>query len=83
MISREVMLCCLLCNAEEHSFMVEHQYGGQRGKDTTNIPILIAWQREFFTITRHNVAFTDCDAKACYNRVIPMESRKRYRSFFS
>jgi hypothetical protein len=37
-----------------------------------DVLVLQVWHIEMFTLARNNVAFTDCDAKACYNRVIPL-----------
>eukprot|EP00957_Ditylum_brightwellii_P073207 5565070-Ditylum_brightwellii.AAC.1 len=50
--------------------MTEHQCGDRQGCKAIGIPVLTAWKIEIFTLACHNVAFTECDAKACYDRVI-------------
>ena len=71
-LRREIITKRLLKNAEEHNFLTEHQYGGRQGREAIDVPVLQAWQIEIFTIARNNVAFTDCDAKACYDRIVPL-----------
>ena len=58
-------------NAERHKHITEHQYGGRQGREAIDVPVLQAWHIEIFTIAQNNVAFTDCDAKECYDRIIP------------
>jgi hypothetical protein len=70
----EVIMHQLLYNAEEYSFMTAHQYGRRKGRETINIPVLTAWQIKLFTIAQPNIDITDCDTKACYDRVIPTVS---------
>eukprot|EP00957_Ditylum_brightwellii_P174413 13280144-Ditylum_brightwellii.AAC.1 len=67
----EVITCRLLKNAENYDFITDHQYGGKQGREAIDIPALTAWQIKIFTLVRHNAAFTDCDAKACYDQGIP------------
>jgi hypothetical protein len=71
-LRREIITKRLLKSAEEHNFLTEHQYGGRQGREAIDVPVLQAWQIEIFTIARNNVAFTDCDAKACYDRIVPL-----------
>ena len=72
LIRREIITRQLLQNAEHHEHITEHQYGGRQGREAIDVPVLQAWQIEIFTLARNNVALTDCDAKACYDRVIPL-----------
>eukprot|EP00957_Ditylum_brightwellii_P188237 14329669-Ditylum_brightwellii.AAC.1 len=57
---------------QKDKHLTEHQYGGQQGQEAINILVLQAWHVEIFTLARNNMAFTDYDAKACYDRVIPL-----------
>eukprot|EP00957_Ditylum_brightwellii_P184525 14054697-Ditylum_brightwellii.AAC.1 len=50
--------------------MIEHQCNGGQGQEAIDNLVLTIWQIKIFTLACHNVAFTGCDAKACYNRVV-------------
>eukprot|EP00957_Ditylum_brightwellii_P180805 13774285-Ditylum_brightwellii.AAC.1 len=54
---------------------MENQWGGRNGRSAIDVPMLNAFTLETFHIMRANVAFTDCDAHACYNRMVAIVTR--------
>eukprot|EP00957_Ditylum_brightwellii_P077391 5880370-Ditylum_brightwellii.AAC.1 len=40
-------------------------------KKAIDKPVLTAWQQDIFQMTNCNAAFTNCDANACYDCIIP------------
>eukprot|EP00957_Ditylum_brightwellii_P016636 1251365-Ditylum_brightwellii.AAC.1 len=44
--------------------------GGHKHRSAINVPMLKTFTLEIFHLMRANAAFTDCDAQACYDRII-------------
>eukprot|EP00957_Ditylum_brightwellii_P049570 3759685-Ditylum_brightwellii.AAC.1 len=72
LVRREIITKRALKNVERHQHITEHQYGGRHGQEAIDVPVLQAWHIKIFTLARNNAAFTYCDAKACYDHVIPL-----------
>jgi hypothetical protein len=70
-IRRDIITRRLLANAERHNFISDNQYGGRQGREAIDIPTLTAWQMDIVYMSRSNIAYTDCDARACYDQIIP------------
>ena len=69
---RELIAKQLLRHAEEHNYLQDHNYGGRNGKCAND-----AVRKKYITLQvwhlrRHNGALTDCDKKACYDRIVPI-----------
>eukprot|EP00957_Ditylum_brightwellii_P067370 5114654-Ditylum_brightwellii.AAC.1 len=58
-------------HAEEHGFLADNQYEGCQGWEAIYILVLTAWQLDIFVMSISNMVYADCDACACYDRVVP------------
>eukprot|EP00957_Ditylum_brightwellii_P017281 1301977-Ditylum_brightwellii.AAC.1 len=59
-----------LQNAEEYHHLHTSQYGGRKGHSAINTPMSSTFILESMHLQQANNTFTDCNAKACYNRII-------------
>eukprot|EP00957_Ditylum_brightwellii_P211823 15366642-Ditylum_brightwellii.AAC.1 len=59
----------MMKHSEEHNYLEDEQHGGREGRSLIDVVAL----KQFTTETHHyqqsNADMTDCDAKACYNRI--------------
>eukprot|EP00957_Ditylum_brightwellii_P072076 5478751-Ditylum_brightwellii.AAC.1 len=60
----------LLKNAENYDMLSDNQWGGQNRRSAIDVPMFKTFTLEIFYLTRANAAFTDCNARACYDRII-------------
>ena len=72
LVRREIITRRLLQQAERTHYLDDNSYGGRNGRSTND-----AVMKKFFTLQtmhleRRNGAMTDCDAKACYDRIVPI-----------
>eukprot|EP00957_Ditylum_brightwellii_P197051 15012030-Ditylum_brightwellii.AAC.1 len=59
---------------EKYGHLDDAQYGGRKGREAIEPAVMKLFTIEICHLQRSNAAFTDCDAKACYNRIIPAVS---------
>eukprot|EP00957_Ditylum_brightwellii_P000305 24331-Ditylum_brightwellii.AAC.1 len=58
-------------NAEKYNNLVDDQYGGRKGRTAMDPVGIITLTQEIFNLQQSNAGITDCNAAACYNRMIP------------
>eukprot|EP00957_Ditylum_brightwellii_P040869 3093368-Ditylum_brightwellii.AAC.1 len=56
--------------AESHKHLNNNQWGGCKHQSAINVPMLKTFTLEIFHLMQANAAFTDCDARTCYDRII-------------
>jgi hypothetical protein len=57
-------------NLEKHKALANEQYGGQNGRSAIDVVLLKEFTLGILHLKRCNGAIIDCDAKACYNRIL-------------
>eukprot|EP00957_Ditylum_brightwellii_P116123 8858060-Ditylum_brightwellii.AAC.1 len=62
----------LIHNAERHNFLREDQHGGCNGSEALDIAHGKTITFETLHFQRANFGCSDCDAKACYDRIVPL-----------
>ncbi len=72
LIRRELIAKRLLRHAEEYQYLKDHNYGGRNGKCANDVVMKKYLTLQIWHLQRHNGALTDCDAKSCYDRIIPI-----------
>eukprot|EP00957_Ditylum_brightwellii_P008247 623608-Ditylum_brightwellii.AAC.1 len=60
----------MMHNAELYGHLSPSQYGGRKGRSAINIPVITVFNFDTLYLMRANMAFTYCDARACYNRTV-------------
>eukprot|EP00957_Ditylum_brightwellii_P146866 11180945-Ditylum_brightwellii.AAC.1 len=55
----------------KHSGLADEQYGRRGGRMASDTTALTALTLETLTLQWSNAALTDCNAMACYDRIIP------------
>ena len=71
LIRRELIARRLIQNAEAYNMIPMNNCGGRSGKTALDLVML-----KYFTLStchqqRKNCALIDCDASACYDRILP------------
>eukprot|EP00957_Ditylum_brightwellii_P141558 10784277-Ditylum_brightwellii.AAC.1 len=61
-----------MTNAEKYHHIDDDQHGGQNGQNAIDIVLSKSFTFGMFHFQRANFGCTDCDAKACYNHIIPL-----------
>eukprot|EP00957_Ditylum_brightwellii_P038120 2882746-Ditylum_brightwellii.AAC.1 len=59
-------------NAERHKYLSDDQHGGRNGREAPDIAFRKTITFDTLHLQRANFGYTDCDVKACYNRIIPL-----------
>ena len=72
LIRRELIAKRLLRHTEEYQYLKDHNYGGRNGKCANDVVMKKYLTLQIWHLQRHNGALTDCDAKSCYDRIIPI-----------
>eukprot|EP00978_Attheya_sp_CCMP212_P043529 scaffold286017_cov40-Attheya_sp.AAC.4 len=67
---REIIARRLMNNSERHKYIVDEQYGGSNGRAASDVVLLKEFTLAIMHMQRSNGAITDCDAKACYDRIL-------------
>eukprot|EP00957_Ditylum_brightwellii_P166476 12671918-Ditylum_brightwellii.AAC.1 len=67
---RELVTHRTLQNAEDFSHLHTSQYGGRKGRSVIDIPMASTFILESMHMQQANATFADCNAKACYDRII-------------
>eukprot|EP00957_Ditylum_brightwellii_P084536 6428113-Ditylum_brightwellii.AAC.1 len=57
-------------NAEKQKYFHNGQWGGRKGQAAIDAPMLKIFTIKTFYLIQDNAAFTDCNAKACYNKIV-------------
>ncbi len=57
-------------HCEHHKTIVDEQYGGRTGRAAIDVVLLKECTLAIMHLQRSNGAITDCDAKACYDRIL-------------
>eukprot|EP00957_Ditylum_brightwellii_P210872 15365507-Ditylum_brightwellii.AAC.1 len=68
----EIVARQLMHNAEQHNFLSEDQHGGCNGREALDIMLGKTITFETLHLQRANSGCTNCDAKACCDRIIPL-----------
>eukprot|EP00957_Ditylum_brightwellii_P163041 12415320-Ditylum_brightwellii.AAC.1 len=58
--------------AEKLKYLSEDQHGRRNGQGAVDIVLGKVFKYETFHFQQSNVACTDCDTKACYDRILPI-----------
>lgn len=69
---REIIAKRLMQNAEQHLTLDKDQHGGKNGGCAMDIVMGKTFMLETFYLQRLSAGCTDCNAKACYNRIVPL-----------
>lgn len=67
---REIIAKRLMQNAEQHLTLDKDQHRDRNSRCEMDIVLGKIFMLETFHLQRSNIGFTDCDAKACYNRIV-------------
>eukprot|EP00957_Ditylum_brightwellii_P209307 15361161-Ditylum_brightwellii.AAC.1 len=59
-------------NAERHNHLNDTQYEGRQGRMSINPVAIKVLTLEVSHLQRSNMGMTDCNAKACYDQIIPV-----------
>eukprot|EP00957_Ditylum_brightwellii_P169084 12869246-Ditylum_brightwellii.AAC.1 len=59
-------------NTEKHQYLNEDQHSGRNGWEALDIVLGKTITFETLHFQRTNFGCTDCDAKACYDRIVPL-----------
>eukprot|EP00957_Ditylum_brightwellii_P092969 7078970-Ditylum_brightwellii.AAC.1 len=57
--------------AEKYNHLDDAQYGGRKGREAIEPAVIKVLTVEICHLQSTSAAFTDCDAKVCYDRIIP------------
>ena len=71
-VRRELISRRLIKNAEEYGMIPKNNCGGRKGRTAMDVVMLKFFTLSTCTMQRKNCALTDCDARACYDRVLPI-----------
>ena len=63
-----------MTQAEKYNHLDDAQYGGRKGQEAIEPAVIKILTVEICHLQRSNAAFTDCNTKACYDRIIPAVS---------
>eukprot|EP00957_Ditylum_brightwellii_P061090 4635912-Ditylum_brightwellii.AAC.1 len=63
-----------MTQTEKYNHLDDAQYRGQKGREAIKTAVIKILTVEICHLQRSNAAFTDCDAKAPYDRIIPAVS---------
>eukprot|EP00957_Ditylum_brightwellii_P078649 5979375-Ditylum_brightwellii.AAC.1 len=72
MYKQEIVARRLMQNAERHKYLSNDQHGGRNGREAPDIVFEKTITFDTLHIQRANFGCTDCDTKACYDRIIPL-----------
>eukprot|EP00957_Ditylum_brightwellii_P163056 12416401-Ditylum_brightwellii.AAC.1 len=59
-------------STKKHNYLNEDQHGGRNSGAKIDIAIGKVYMFDKFHVQQSNFGCTDCNAKACYNRIIPL-----------
>eukprot|EP00957_Ditylum_brightwellii_P202916 15332378-Ditylum_brightwellii.AAC.1 len=59
-------------NSKKHNYLSEDQHGGRNGREALDIVLGKTITFDTMHLQRANFGCTDCDTKACYDRIIPL-----------
>lgn len=71
LLRRELSAKRLLNSAEKQQYISDENYGGRNNRSAIDVVLKKVFTLTTYHLTRTNAAITDCDAKACYDRILP------------
>ena len=60
-----------MTNGERHGIFTDDNYGGRKGRAAMDAVMKRYFILSAIYLERRNCVYTDCDATACYDRMIP------------
>eukprot|EP00957_Ditylum_brightwellii_P106153 8097987-Ditylum_brightwellii.AAC.1 len=72
MYKREIVACRLMANSEKYQYMNDDQHKGRNGREALDVVLGKTFTFETLHLQCANFGCTDCNAKACYDRIIPL-----------
>eukprot|EP00957_Ditylum_brightwellii_P051242 3885041-Ditylum_brightwellii.AAC.1 len=72
MYKRELVARRLMRNAKHHKYLSEDQHGGRNSCEVPDIVFGKTITFDTLHLQRANFGCTDCNAKACYDRIITL-----------
>eukprot|EP00957_Ditylum_brightwellii_P068277 5184055-Ditylum_brightwellii.AAC.1 len=70
LMRQELIVRRLMKNAELFEHLSGNQYGGRKGHAAIDILVLMVFLFDILYMMRANTAFTYCDARVCYDRIV-------------
>eukprot|EP00957_Ditylum_brightwellii_P080987 6160305-Ditylum_brightwellii.AAC.1 len=70
LICQEYISRGMMHNTELHMHLSPNQYGGRKGRSAIDISVITVFNLDTLYLMQANMAFTYCDARAYYNRVV-------------
>eukprot|EP00957_Ditylum_brightwellii_P210335 15364855-Ditylum_brightwellii.AAC.2 len=61
-----------MTNAEKYHHIDDEKHGGQNRQNTIDIVLGKSFIVDMLQFQRADFGCTDCDAKSCYNHIIPL-----------
>ena len=71
LVRRELISRRLVANAEHFDMVPMNNSGGRKGRSAIDVVMLKYFTLGIMHMQRRNCAITDCDARACYDRILP------------
>ena len=71
LVRREMSARRLMTNVERQQYLSDENYGGRNNRSSIDVVMKKVFTLTTYKLTRTNAAITDCDAKACYDRILP------------
>lgn len=72
LVRRELIARRLMRNYNKHQYFNDDQHGGRNRRSSIDIVLGKAFTLDTCHMQRANIECTDCDAKTCYDRIIPI-----------
>eukprot|EP00957_Ditylum_brightwellii_P149423 11379814-Ditylum_brightwellii.AAC.1 len=69
---QEVIARRLMQNVEKQKYLDDDQHGGKNGWNAIDIMLGNVFTFDTAHFQRVNLGCTDCNAKACYDRILPI-----------
>ena len=71
LVRREMSAKRLISSVEDQQYLSDENYGGRNNRSAIDVVLKKVFTITTYHLTRTNAAITDCDAKACYDRILP------------
>eukprot|EP00957_Ditylum_brightwellii_P061508 4668040-Ditylum_brightwellii.AAC.1 len=72
LLQREIIACRLMNNVEKINYLNDDQQGRRNSSSAIDIVLGKVFTFDTTHFQRANFECTDCDAKACYDRIVPI-----------
>ena len=60
----------LLRSVKKQQYLSDDNYGGRNNRSAIDVVLKKVFTLTTYQLTKTNAAITDCDAKACYDRIL-------------